>query len=117
MTTTSEANGHWPTAVGVLGLGIMGSSIARNLAAAGRQVLGYDPDAAQCENAAAGGVEIVDSARAAAEASDLLLTSLPSPQALDEDVTEICGVNPARLDSRFWTSPVFTMADHDRNLH
>ena len=76
----------------------MGSSIARHLAAAGRHVVGYDPDPEQCGKAEATGVQIVPSAKAAAQRVDLLLSSLPSAEALDEDVGEIASVETAQLD-------------------
>ena len=43
--------------VGVIGLGIMGGAIAKNLVAAGWRVLGYDIDAARTREAKAAGVE------------------------------------------------------------
>ena len=45
--------------VGVIGLGIMGGAIAKNLAAAGWRVLGYDIDTASTHEAKAAGVETV----------------------------------------------------------
>ncbi|NIW23382.1 MAG: NAD(P)-binding domain-containing protein, partial [Gammaproteobacteria bacterium] len=73
--------------VGVIGLGIMGGSIARNLVAAGQQVCGYDPDPDRQREAAANGVEVLDSAAAVAACSSIVLTSLPSIAAL-QSVTE-----------------------------
>ena len=52
--------------VGVIGLGIMGGAIARNLVAAGQQVCGYDPDPDRQREAEANGVEVLDSAAAVA---------------------------------------------------
>ena len=48
--------------IGIVGLGIMGGAMARNLRADGWTVLGYDVDAAIAEAARTDGVEIVDSA-------------------------------------------------------
>jgi 3-hydroxyisobutyrate dehydrogenase-like beta-hydroxyacid dehydrogenase len=79
-------NDDWPSTVGVIGLGIIGSAIARNLAAAGRKVIGFDTDPARRPLVADAGAWTLDSAVAAAAQSDLLLTSLPTEQALAETV-------------------------------
>jgi 3-hydroxyisobutyrate dehydrogenase-like beta-hydroxyacid dehydrogenase len=68
--------------VGVIGLGIMGGSFARNLAAAGWRVVGYDISAARRREAQRAGVEIASSAVDVAEKVPVILTSLPKPQAL-----------------------------------
>ena len=58
--------------VGIIGLGIMGGAIAKNLSAAGWQVIGYDIDATRCAEAKAAGVEIVaDAAAVAAQGREL----------------------------------------------
>ena len=51
--------------VGAVGLGIMGGAIAKNLAAAGWRVVGYDIDSARTAEAKAAGVETVANAAAA----------------------------------------------------
>ncbi len=76
----------------------MGSSFARNLVKAGYRVIGFDPDPAQCRKAGATGVSIVASPAGVAMETDLLLTSLPHAQALDDNVTEITGMGSGRLD-------------------
>jgi 3-hydroxyisobutyrate dehydrogenase-like beta-hydroxyacid dehydrogenase len=68
--------------VGVVGLGIMGGAIARNLAAAGWRVVGYDTNEKHREELAAAGVDIVADAAAVAHAAALILTVLPHPEAL-----------------------------------
>lgn len=67
--------------VGIVGLGIMGGAIARNLAAAGWRVLGYDVDASRCAALGDAGVEIRPEAGAIAREAPVLLLSLPSPAA------------------------------------
>ncbi len=81
----------WPLSVGVIGLGIMGSSVARHLAGAGREVIGFDTDSARCEAISGNNLQIADSAAAVAESADLLLTSLPSDEALQVTVDAILG--------------------------
>jgi L-threonate 2-dehydrogenase len=84
--------------VGVIGLGIMGGAIARNLAAAGWHVVGYDIDADRCAQAAATGVILGASAADAAASTPTILTSLPTPAALSAVVHEIAGAGlPPRL--------------------
>jgi len=68
--------------VGMVGLGIMGSAISRNLAERGWRVIGFDTDAARRLEAAQAGVTIaVDAAEVAREAP-VIMTSLPSPTAV-----------------------------------
>ncbi len=75
--------------VGIVGIGIMGSAIARNLAADGVAVRGYDIDAGRLDLLAKAGGTAVASARAAAEGATVLLTSLPSAAALGVTVDSL----------------------------
>ena len=68
--------------VGVIGLGIMGGSFAKNLAKSGWRVVGYDISAARRQEAKRAGVEIAASAIDLAKKVPVILTSLPKPQAL-----------------------------------
>jgi 3-hydroxyisobutyrate dehydrogenase-like beta-hydroxyacid dehydrogenase len=72
--------------VAVIGLGIMGGAIARNLITAGFAVSGFDVDKGRADVAASSGVGIRGSAAEAAADADLVLTSLPSTEALDGTV-------------------------------
>jgi L-threonate 2-dehydrogenase len=68
--------------VGIIGLGIMGGAMARNLYADGWTVLGYDVDAATAASARKDGIETAISvAELASKASDII-TSLPSAKAV-----------------------------------
>ena len=82
--------------VGVIGLGIMGGAFARNLAAAGWRVVGYDISPAARRSAARAGVEIARSAADVAAAVPTILTSLPKPAALMETVREIAAAKLPR---------------------
>ncbi len=84
---TPSASG--PHLVGVIGLGIMGSSIARNLVDAGFRVTGFDLDATRCADAARDGATIAASTADAAAATEVLLSSLPSDAALDASVDAV----------------------------
>lgn len=69
-----------PTAsrVGVLGLGLIGGSVARALLAAGRTVVGWDPDGATRESARDLGVEVLGSVEDLADVPlDLLVLAVP----------------------------------------
>ena len=68
--------------VGIVGLGIMGGAFAKNLAAAGWHVTGYDISAARRREAQRAGVKIARNAAEVAAAAPVILTSLPKPQAL-----------------------------------
>jgi len=67
--------------IGIIGLGIMGGAFARNLAAGGWKVIGYDIDPARNAEAKAAGAEIAHSAEAVAETAGDIITSLPTPRA------------------------------------
>jgi L-threonate 2-dehydrogenase len=75
--------------VGVIGLGIMGGAFAKNLAAAGWRVVGYDTNPARRREAKRAGVEIANNAAEVAAAVPTILTSLPKPQALADTVRKI----------------------------
>jgi len=76
-------------AVAVIGLGIMGSAIARNLLARGTRIVGYDIAPERITAFASAGGKPVGSAREAATLADTVLTSLPSAAALDATVAGI----------------------------
>jgi len=82
--------------VGVVGLGIMGGAFAKNLAAAGWHVVGYDISAARCREAKRAGVDIAKSAADVARKAPVILTSLPKPQALAATVRSIAGAKVPR---------------------
>ncbi|TIC85054.1 3-hydroxyisobutyrate dehydrogenase [Nocardioides sp. GY 10113] len=64
--------------IGFLGLGHMGGPMAANLVKAGHTVRGYDPVPASQETARAAGIDVVDSAAAAATDVDAVVSSLPN---------------------------------------
>jgi len=65
--------------VGVVGLGLVGGSLARALGEAGHAVAGYDADAAVCEAARRLGLcgEVVDDAEAVARDADVVVLAVP----------------------------------------
>ncbi len=70
--------------VGIVGLGIMGSAIARNLVERGWQVTGYDLDAARRAEMALANVTIATDAMQVARDTPVIMTSLPSAAAVEE---------------------------------
>ena len=89
MATSTPARRSQPKArtgkretIGVIGLGIMGSAMSANLVRAGFRVVGYDvaPEAAR-QLKRAGGEPLKDT-RSVADAASVIITSLPSANAL-----------------------------------
>lgn len=70
-------------AVGVIGLGIMGSAMAANLVKAGFEVFGYDPVAASRQRLKKAGGHVCKNVAEVAQHATHLLLSLPSEAALD----------------------------------
>ena len=69
------------TAVGIIGLGIMGGAMARNMVTSGIKVIGYDIDPAAIEAARKAGVEIANDVAELCQKCSEILVSLPSPAA------------------------------------
>lgn len=95
--------------VGIIGLGIMGGAMARNLVERGWAVTGFDTDPSRRDELALAGVTIADGARAVASDSSMIITSLPNADAANAVATEIaaCG-GDARIVIETST---FTIAD------
>ncbi len=72
-----------PPRVGIAGLGIMGSAYARHLVDAGFATAGYDVEPAAIERFRELGGTVVESPRALAASSDIVITALPSVAALN----------------------------------
>jgi len=85
-------------AVGIVGLGIMGGAIARNLHAGGWRVIGFDTNRMRCDELRAAGIEIVASAQEAATQAPVVLVSLSRPDALTSTATAIAAAKlPRRI--------------------
>lgn len=80
--------------VAVLGLGIMGSALARNLVAGGFTVRGFDPDTKSAADAANNGVTILEAASEAVQGCHFILSSLPTESALASTVDALTNVSP-----------------------
>ncbi|MGQ0752884.1 MAG: NAD(P)-dependent oxidoreductase, partial [Betaproteobacteria bacterium] len=71
-------------AVGQIGLGIMGGAFAKHLLAAGFNVIGHDVDSAALRRLARGGGERAGSIGEVAARARIIITSLPSPAAMED---------------------------------
>ncbi|MFB6312057.1 MAG: NAD(P)-dependent oxidoreductase [Salinirussus sp.] len=69
--------------VGVIGLGNMGSVLAKRLVDDGCEVIGFDLDTGALEAATEHGVVAADSVADVATRSEVILTSLPDPDTVD----------------------------------
>ncbi len=69
-------------AVGMIGLGIMGSAMSYNLMRAGHPVIGYDVDAKQRAAHEKAGGRAAKSIKELTQSADVIVTSLPSVKAL-----------------------------------
>lgn len=78
--------------VGLVGIGIMGTAMARNLRQAGFSVVGYDPVPAACARLKEMGGEALGSPRAVAEAAPIIIMSLPNAGALTETISGADGI-------------------------
>ena len=97
--------------IGIIGLGIMGGTMARSLLAAGYQVFGYDINAAGMRALRrAGGTPMPSVAEIASEA-DALITSLPSTKALHEVVAELREAKPRKRGQIVLETSTFPLGD------
>jgi L-threonate 2-dehydrogenase len=77
--------------VGIIGLGIMGSAISRNLVERGWRVVGFDIDAARTAELAQAGVTIAGDVAEVVREVPIVMTSLPTPAAVIDVARAIAG--------------------------
>jgi L-threonate 2-dehydrogenase len=84
--------------VGIVGLGIMGGAIARNLIDRGWDVVGFDIDPARCTELAQANVKITGDATQLTRDAPIIMTSLPTPAAVEAVAYEIANSGqPSRI--------------------
>ncbi|MEW6122960.1 MAG: NAD(P)-dependent oxidoreductase [Pseudomonadota bacterium] len=113
-----SGNSDRPT-VGVVGLGIMGLSYARNLRAAGFSVIGFDVAEAALKALADVGGEVAASPKALAEKADVILIALASVDAVKAtcggETGMIHSVRPGTVVCEMGTFPLYAK-DYVRTL-
>jgi putative dehydrogenase len=85
------------TAVGVIGLGIMGSAMSANLVKAGFTVFGFDPVAQARARLKKAGGTACDTAGEIAKRSRFIVLSLPGEAALDQVCADLIAAAPKGL--------------------
>jgi putative dehydrogenase len=84
--------------VGMIGLGIMGGAISRNLVERGWRVIGFDIDADKRAELARAGIVIAENAAQVAHDAPIIMTSLPTPAAVADVAQAIANSNqPPRI--------------------
>ena len=91
------SGGGSPRRVGFVGLGAMGGPMARRLVQAGHHVSVYDTAPEAATALAEAGAEVCESARGVADAAELVLVSLPSPEVVSEVARELAGGSALRV--------------------
>jgi len=84
--------------VGIIGLGIMGGAIARNLIDRGWHVVGFDIVPARCAELAQANVTIAGDIAQLTRDAPIILTSLPTPKAVEDTAQAIANSgHPPRI--------------------
>ena len=83
--------------IGMIGLGIMGGAMARNLVASGFDVVGFDLDANACHVAKSIGADIAASVAAVADKTADVIVCLPSAKAVLETAKALSATKAQKL--------------------
>jgi putative dehydrogenase len=84
--------------VGIIGLGIMGGAIARNLVDRGWRVVGFDIDPARCTELAQANVTIANDIAQLTRETPIIMTSLPTPSVVEDVAHQIAdSAQPPRI--------------------
>ena len=76
-------------AIGLIGLGLLGSALAERFLAAGTDVVGFDIETERCANLQRLGGEVVESSVAIARGCRRIFLSLPTSETVDKVLVEI----------------------------
>jgi 3-hydroxyisobutyrate dehydrogenase len=102
------------SSIAFLGLGNMGGPMSANLLGAGHTVRGFDPVPTAAATAAAGGVEVFDSAADAVAEADVVITMLPNGDIVKRCYAEV--LPAARAGALFIDSSTISVNDA-RDVH
>ncbi|HET6870809.1 MAG TPA: NAD(P)-dependent oxidoreductase [Solirubrobacteraceae bacterium] len=86
-----------PSRLGFVGLGAVGGPMARRLLQAGHSLSVFDVAPRAVEALAEAGAEVCESARGVADAAELVLVSLPSPDVVSEVARELAEGSALRI--------------------
>jgi len=88
--------------IGFLGLGIMGSRMVKNLAAAGYKIFVFNRSLEKAKQIESERIEVLSSPVAVAEASDIIITMLSTPEAVQDVALGDNGFIPAMSSGKVW---------------
>ena len=97
--------------IGIIGLGIMGGTMARALLAAGHEVFGYDVDSARRRALRRAGGKPMSGCAEVAREADALVTSLPSAAALREVLSGLAGAERRKKGQVLLETSTLPLAD------
>lgn len=100
--------------IGIVGLGIMGGSMARALLAAGHVVTGYDVDPRRMRELEKAGGQALPGVVAVARSADALITALPSAQALHEVAAALAKIKARQRGQVLLETSTLPLADKER---
>jgi 3-hydroxyisobutyrate dehydrogenase-like beta-hydroxyacid dehydrogenase len=104
------------TKIGFVGLGHMGGNMAARFLAAGYPVYGEDRNRASAEKLEHAGLQWRDTAREAAEAADILFTSLPDDRVLEAVASGDDGILAGLAADKIWVDMSTVSARASREL-
>lgn len=103
------------TKVGFIGLGVLGSAMAANLIKCGFDVVGYDVAPEKIAALAEDGMETATSPRDVAARTEMVVTCLPTPEAMMDVFAGHEGIDKAMGEGQIIIeSSTFSIADKER---
>jgi 3-hydroxyisobutyrate dehydrogenase-like beta-hydroxyacid dehydrogenase len=104
------------TCIGQIGLGYMGSALARRLQDLGKTAIGHDVDGEKMAAAAAAGVTCLDSAAAVTREVDVVVVCVTSTDCVEEAVFGPGGVAEAGAEGKVLLDISTTVAETTRDM-